>query len=303
MDWTPISKTPTNKQTDKNPRQPTMTIQSLASASLAELTRSFNEAFSDYFVPLQLTEPAMAVKLRSENIDLNYSIGAFENNELKGFILHGIDTLDGVKTVYNAGTGVVPPHRGKGLTEQLYKTVLPLLSKEGITHHQLEVIEQNAPAIRVYEKIGFRTVRTFSCFKGTVEEAVDPAISIAEVPAPDFQAYASWWNFAPSWQNDSPAILRALEAHRIVELRKGEELLAYAAYSPATGRVKQYGVHPDHRREGYGKQLFSYICSTISNREVNLINIDESDTASTGFFKALGFQRFLGLQEMKYTDI
>jgi ribosomal protein S18 acetylase RimI-like enzyme len=279
-----------------------MTIQSLSSVSLAELTGAFNEAFSDYFVKLQLTEPAMAVKLRSENIDLNYSIGAFENNQLIGFILHGIDTLNGVKTVYNAGTGVVSAHRGKGLTEQLYKAVLPLLRGEGMIHHQLEVIEQNAPAIRVYEKIGFQTARTFSCFKGTVNGPIDPELTISEATIPDVEAYASWWNFAPSWQNDTPAIQRAPEEHKVVELRKGEQLLAYAAYMPATGRVKQYGVHPAHRRKGYGRQLFSYLCSTTGQGEVNLINIDESDTASIGFFKAIGFQRFLGLWEMKYTD-
>ena len=42
-----------------------MTIQSLSAVSLAELTNAFNEAFSDYFVKLQLSEPAMADKLRS----------------------------------------------------------------------------------------------------------------------------------------------------------------------------------------------------------------------------------------------
>ena len=207
-----------------------------------------------------------------------------------------------MKTVYNAGTGVVPAHRGKGLTEQLYKTVLPLLRREGMVHHQLEVIEQNAPAIRVYEKIGFKTVRTFSCFKGSVNGALDPELTISESATPDVEAYASWWNFAPSWQNDTPAIQRAPEVHRIVELRKGDEPVAYAAYMPATGRVKQYGVHPHHRQKGYGRQLFNYICSTMSQKEVNLINVDENDTASTDFFKAIGFQRFLGLWEMKYTD-
>jgi ribosomal protein S18 acetylase RimI-like enzyme len=279
-----------------------MTIQSLASVSLAELTNTFNEAFSDYFVKLQLTEPAMAGKLRSEHIDLNYSIGAFENKELKGFILHGIDTLNGVKTVYNAGTGVAPAHRGKGLTEQLYKTVLPVLSREGITHHQLEVIEQNAPAIRVYEKIGFKTVRTFSCFKGSVTDAIDPELTISEATTPDWGTYSSWWNFQPSWQNNMPAVQRAPEVHKIVELRKGDELLAYAVYTPATGRVKQYGVHPGHQRKGFGRQLFSYLCSTAPQNEISLINIDENDAASTGFFKAIGFQRFLGQLEMKYTD-
>jgi ribosomal protein S18 acetylase RimI-like enzyme len=280
-----------------------MTIQSLASVSLTEITDTFNKAFSDYYVKLQLTEPSMALKLRSENIDLSYSIGAFDGGKLKGFILHGVDNINGVKTVYNAGTGVVPDYRGQRLTEQLYRAVLPCLQKEGMIHHQLEVIEQNEPAKRVYEKIGFSQVRTFSCFKGSVVTGADAELTLQEATKPHFETYTSFWNYAPSWQNDTPAIRRSLDAHKIAELRKGEELVAYAAFMPATGRVKQYGVHPQHRRKGYGTQLFHYLCSVSPNNEVNLINVDESDTASIEFFKSIGFQRFLGLWEMKFSTV
>jgi len=279
-----------------------MTIQSLAPVSLTELTGTFNEAFADYYVKLQLTEPAMALKLRSENIDLTYSVGAFDGGKLRGFILHGIDVLAGVKTVYNAGTGVVSAYRGHRLTEQLYQAVLPVLKRQGMVDHQLEVIEQNKPARRVYEKVGFERVRTFSCFKGIVKVPADAALSVGETAVGDFETYARFWNFQPSWQNDTPAIRRATDAHKVVELKKDAELIAYAAFMPATGRVKQYGVNPKHRGKGYGRQLFGYLCSISPNNEVNLINIDEQDGASIAFFRAMGFQRFLGLWEMKFKN-
>lgn len=277
-----------------------MRFQSLFSVSLAELTRTFNEAFSDYYVPLHLSEEAMAVKLRSESIDLRYSIGAFEEGQLKGFILHGIDTWSGRKAVYNAGTGVVPAFRGRGLTRQLYDIVVPLLQAEGMVQHQLEVIEQNAPAIRVYEKVGFTRTRTLSCFKGRVEGERNQELSLEEVTVRDFQAYQEYWNFTPTWQNDTPAVQLALDAHKIVELRKDGERVAYAIYAPASGRVKQYGVHPQHRRKGYGRELFRYLSQANDGRDVILINVDDSDTASREFFEAIGFQRFLGLWEMRY---
>jgi ribosomal protein S18 acetylase RimI-like enzyme len=279
-----------------------MRFQSLSSVSLAELTQTFNDAFSDYFVPLRLSEEAMAVKLRSESIDLSHSIGAFEGDTLKGFILHGIDTWSGRKAVYNAGTGVVPAYRGKGLTQQLYSAIVPQLKAKGMVQHQLEVIEQNAPAIRVYEKVGFTRVRTLSCFKGLVEVEADPALSFTEVTTPDFEAYKHFWNFTPTWQNDVAAVELALYAHRIIEVRKGGELVAYAAYAPASGRVKQYAVASGHRRQGYGRQLFSYLCRAAGNKEVTLINVDDRDAASKAFFDAIGFQRFLGLWEMKFTS-
>jgi ribosomal protein S18 acetylase RimI-like enzyme len=279
-----------------------MRFQSLDSVSLAELTQTFNEAFSDYFVPLQLSEEAMATKLRSESIDLSRSIGAFEGEALKGFILHGIDSWSGRRAVYNAGTGVVPSCRGKGLTQDLYRAIVPQLKEAGMVEHQLEVIEQNAPAIRVYEKVGFTRVRTLSCFRGFVAGAVNPELSFSEVVIPDFEAYRRFWNFTPTWQNDSPAVKLALDAHKVIEVRRAGELVAYAAYAPSSGRVKQYAVAPAHRRKGYGRQLFQYLCTAAGGKDVTLINVDDSDATSIAFFKAIGFQRFLGLWEMKYTS-
>lgn len=278
-----------------------MRFQDLSSVSLTELTRAFNEAFSDYFIKLQLNEEALATKLRSENVDLHCSVGAFDGEQLIGFILHGVGTRGTERVVYNAGTGVVPAYRGQGLTRQLYQSVLPVLAKEGMLQHQLEVIEQNTPAISVYEKVGFTRARTLGCFKGTLQGETDPQLTFEEVATPDFEAYRRFWNFTPTWQNDTPSVQRALDAHRIIEVKKDGELVAYAVYTPANGRVKQYGVHPDHRRKGYGRQLFRYLCRTSSTKEAILINVDESDTASIGFFKALGFQRFLGQWEMTYT--
>jgi ribosomal protein S18 acetylase RimI-like enzyme len=278
-----------------------MRFQDLSFVSIPELTGAFNEAFSGYFVPLQLTEEAMEVKLRSEGIDLQYSIGAFDGDRLCGFILHGVDTRHGHTAVYNAGTGVVRAYRGKGLTQQLYQAVLSRLTREGMIHHQLEVIDQNAPAIRAYEKVGFTRTRSLSCFKGTAEGQPDPVLTFEEITAPDLDTYSPYWSFIPTWQNDTPSVGRALDAHKVIELRKDGELLAYAIYAPASGRVKQYAVHPAHRRKGYGRQLFTYLCSLNDNQLLTLINVDESDAASMNFFNTLGFQRFLRLWEMTYT--
>ena len=109
-----------------------MEIKTLKDVSVAEIAAVFNEAFQDYFIPLAFTEVTMRAKMRSEGIDFAYSIGAFENDKLVGFILHGYDIIDGVKTIYNGGTGVIASHRGKGLTAAMYEYCIPLLLQQGI---------------------------------------------------------------------------------------------------------------------------------------------------------------------------
>ena len=61
-----------------------VTFQTLENISLAEITGVFNLAFSDYIVPLKLTEDQLADKIISDNIKLEYSVGAFENKKLVG---------------------------------------------------------------------------------------------------------------------------------------------------------------------------------------------------------------------------
>ena len=133
-----------------------MEIKTLEQTSLALITAAFNEAFENYFIPLRFTEEGMKAKFRSEGIKPRYSLGAFDNGKLVGFILHGYDEVNGVKTVYNGGTGVLSSHRGRGITAALYQYAVPLLAQQGIYSHLLEVIDNNYPAIRVYEKQGFK---------------------------------------------------------------------------------------------------------------------------------------------------
>ncbi len=76
-----------------------VTFQTLENISLADITEVFNLAFSDYIVPLKLTEDQLADKIISDNIKLEYSVGAFENKKLVGFILHGYGLVNGKKVV------------------------------------------------------------------------------------------------------------------------------------------------------------------------------------------------------------
>ncbi|MGB1041677.1 MAG: GNAT family N-acetyltransferase, partial [Flavobacteriales bacterium] len=128
-------------------------MKTLKSVSQQEVLSVFNKSFSDYFVSLQLSEKQFFEKLISNNIDFSLSVGAFENNKLVGFILHGVNA----KSVYNSGTGVIPKRRGFGLTIRMYKFILPILKSNQISKVVLEVITENIQAIKSYKKVGFLT--------------------------------------------------------------------------------------------------------------------------------------------------
>ena len=101
-----------------------MRLQILENIPYEKLLEVFNLSFSDYIVPLCLTQEQLEDKIKTDSIKLEFSVGAFEDNQLIAFILHGYDMIDNLKIVYNAGTGVIPAKRGNRLTKKLYEYVL-----------------------------------------------------------------------------------------------------------------------------------------------------------------------------------
>jgi len=144
------------------------TFQTLENIAIEELLEVFNLSFSDYIVPFYLTKEQLEDKIKSDSIKLEFSVGAFQDNQLIAFILHGYDLVDQLKIAYNAATGVIPTKRGGKLTQKMYQHVLPILQENDIDKLLLEVITTNERAIKTYKNIGFKTIRELNCYKGAI---------------------------------------------------------------------------------------------------------------------------------------
>ena len=274
-------------------------IKTLEGCTIAEITECFNESFREYFIPLQLTEGSMQEKIQAESIRLEYSAGAFAEGKLVGFILHGSDIINGIHTVYNAGTGVIPAWRGKGITAALYQFCFNLFEKENIHAHVLEVIEENTGAIKIYEQAGFTTVRNLIVYKG--EPAIKNTDGIQFRDIDELPANEDFSSMQPAWQNANASIERCRERHQITGAFINDELLGYAVFIPATGRLNQLAVHRDHRRKGIGKKMLSYIAAACQGKPLTITHIDESYKPAISFLENNGFNRILALREMTCT--
>ena len=124
-----------------------MKIITLHNIPLSTITTCFNNAFADYFVKFEVTESYLRDKWRGAGVDRNLSAGVVDRGELVGFIVHGVGEWNGLKAGYNAGTGVIPSHRGKGLTQKMYQFLFPKLKENGIKCLLLEAIQENEKAI------------------------------------------------------------------------------------------------------------------------------------------------------------
>lgn len=273
----------------------------LQGVSLDTLAETFNEAFATYFIPFKLTPSTLADKMQAENIDLQRSIGCFDDGKLVGFILTGTNNIEGKTVAYNAGTGVIATHRRHHLAERMYEALINERKKEGIDHHILEVIQDNIQAIKLYEKTGFEIVRTFHCFKGTMKPALKQNdFELREITADALSDFSRDWDTNPTWQNATTAIERA-GIYTIIGCFVNNTLAGYIVFDPASAKVRQFAVNRQYRRMGIGTALFSAAQDAIGTKDMVITYLDVNDSGTIAFLEQAGLHSFLYCHEMTAT--
>ncbi len=112
------------------------------------------------------SENSIAYELTSR---LSYWLVATENGELVGYI--GSQSVLGESDMMNVA--VHPDHRRKGVAEALVQALSKDLKERGNLGLTLEVRVSNAPAIALYEKLGFQQVgRRPNYYRNPKEDAL-----------------------------------------------------------------------------------------------------------------------------------
>jgi ribosomal protein S18 acetylase RimI-like enzyme len=247
-----------------------MQIRSLGGVSWDELAPVFNEAFSDYSVPMAMTAESLANMQRRRGYAAEVSFGAYDGSRLVGFVL---TCLDGDRA-YNSGTGVVPSHRRGGVARELVETVIATVSARS---YVLEVLEHNARAIALYASIGFVEARRFLCW--TFDRRGD---DLPAIDAPDLAAIAARADVALSWQNSLASLRRAREPYVVL----GDDAGAAVVFA-TSGDLPLLTVDRDARRSGRGTRLLRGAAARAS-RPLRILNIDSRANDIAAFLDAAG---------------
>ena len=278
-----------------------MEFKTLANNSVEELLSVFNLSFSDYIVPFHLTKEVLITKISSEKIDFNISAGAFEDDQLVGFILQAEKEEAGQKIIYNGGTGVIPESRGKGLVRKMYDFIIPLLKERNADILLLEVIEGNQAAIRAYENLGFTIVRKLNCFNGNINsEKGNTTVTIKELTAFQWDKFVSFWDIEPSWQGSVFILEDMLKDCVMLGAFRDEILVGYIIYNPASRKIYQIAVDKNYRNQGIGTRLFDGIKEINNGQTIAFNNVhDTSENTYTFLEKTIGLNNWLSQFEMK----
>jgi len=270
----------------------------LTTADFHPLYECFLEAFSDYQVDMQMSEEQFRQRVVRDRVELESGAGAFDEDRMIGFYMNGRGVWEGKQTAYDAGTGVVPDYRRRGVAEELFDFMAPQLKERGITQYLLEVLTSNERAVALYRKIGFEEVRHLAVLrsKAIMKTSGDvEGVSIRRMEEPDWDVFCAYWDGKPSWQSSIDAVESVRDQREIVGAFVDEKCVGYGIVHQPSGLLMQMAVGSAFRRRGIGRKI---LAALSGNEILKINNVDEELKGTLAFFKACGFEVVLRQFEM-----
>jgi ribosomal protein S18 acetylase RimI-like enzyme len=245
------------------------------------LTELLNQAYAGYLVPIRFTPVAVSRTLGIHGIDLDSSRVACCGSAAIGI---GLLSHRGWTTRL-AAMGIVPEFRHAGVGRWLLDRLLAEGRQHGDRRITLEVIEDNTPAVRLYESAGFTARRRLLGYIGDHVSAAasDPP---EEVDVPEVAREVVRWGLPDlPWQVSGETL--AHHSLPVVGFRLGD---AFAVIEPKETRVELLSliVRPEARRRGAATRLLRALFAHYPGKDWRIApRLPEEIPAS--LFTRLGF--------------
>ena len=268
----------------------------LTASDSRSLYECFLEAFSDYQVSLQMSEEQFEQRLKRDGVELDLSVAAFDGERMIGFYMNATGLWHEKQTAYDAGTGVIPSHRRRGVAAELFDLLVPRLKERGITQYLLEVLISNERAVSLYRKLGFEEVRKLAVLRSSEPlKSLDvDGVSIRRLEEPDWEVFRAYWDGEPSWQNSMDAVDRVRNQCEIVGAFVEEKCVGYGIVFKPSDILMQLAVAQEFRRRGIGRRILAALSGGMI---LKTNNVDEELKGTLAFYKACGFE--IGLRQFE----
>jgi ribosomal protein S18 acetylase RimI-like enzyme len=249
----------------------------------AELAELMTRGFEGYFVPIHINQVSLLQLIGRDSVDITASHVALADEQPVGLAL--IARRGWSSRV--AGMAIIPEWRGRGAGKYLMGELVAAARLRGDHAVVLEVIEQNVPALRLYESFGFTKVRRLAGF--VLEKTEGPAA--ASPPEVDIRelarAIALYALPDLPWQASAETIAQHTPPARAFKLGK-----AYALISdPEAQRIAFHSllVEPEARRQGQALALIRALLASYPGKNWHVPAFLPEEVGT--IFQRAGFQR------------
>jgi ribosomal protein S18 acetylase RimI-like enzyme len=270
----------------------------------------FLEAFADYHLDMSyMTENVMLNRWVKNGVDFESSVGAFADGKLVGVTVIGIDRWKNENhlAAFDAGTGIIPAYRGKGIAREMFKFAIPKLKDQGVKKFLLEVLQVNKAAVKAYRKTGFKVTREFDCFQLKLENfkaprQKSPRFTIQAVDKDILSFFSQQTDWHPSWENSFSSIRRIPDEVRLYGAFSGKQCIGLLVYYPGLDWLMSLVVVKAYRRQGAASQLLAHCRHELPENKtiIKAINIEPGDTAMSNLLNKFAFELYVNQFEMEY---
>lgn len=226
-----------------------LTLQSVAEFGLAPAAALATQSFAGYFVPVSLSAANVLSMIRQDSVDPALSRVLVVDGQPAGIAFIARRGW----TSRLAAMGIVPEARAQGVGREAMRQLLAEAKARGDRTMTLEVIAENAPAIRLYESCGFRIDRRLVGYSGRPENATSD-LALEEVDVRD-AARALVTHGPPDlpWQLSGETLAQI--GPPAVAYRAGDAWVALGDPAAATIGIRAVVTLPGLRRQGRATAL------------------------------------------------
>lgn len=184
--------------------------------SFDELATIYNDARVDYIVPMPMNARRMEEYVRAYDVDLTASYVIHDDSDKIG----GLGML-GVRQqrVWITRVGIIPASRGQKLGQFVMEKLLSCAQERGARRAQLEVIEGNEPAYRLFLKLGFEQTGKLLVIRRppSPPPALSTEVTVTALDIDGIEACLRARTGQTSWLTETPSLLNAgsLEGMRL----------------------------------------------------------------------------------------
>jgi ribosomal protein S18 acetylase RimI-like enzyme len=276
-------------------------IKNLSGTPVEKIHEAFTDAFSEYEIKLDMPLEKLSEMMKTRDLNPDFSVGCFDGDLLVGFILAGYREINGQKVCYDGGTGVIKAYQRKGIGEMLLKELLLILRKKQVERFVLEVLENNTPAINLYEKHNFEKTRKLECYeieKTDLRSVPDRGFGITVTnPATLIQNEEKYRLYSPTWQNEIQSVLNVSENYTCISLWCTSKILGYGFIHKTKGDITQIGILEEWKQWGLEAHLIAELAKHTKNEKIIVLNV-EADNYLGETLRKLGFRNSVNQWEM-----
>lgn len=259
----------------------------VAQCTADEVTDVLNRCFEGYLVPARWTPDAFDRRFRAENLD-GFASRVYTRGGAPAAAI--LVTRRGWTSRVGA-MGVAPELRGTGVGRWMLAGALREARARGDRAMLLEVFEQNTPAVKLYQALGFRALRRLVGYRWEPAPAAAPAApdpALAEVdPREVGRIVTRAGEEALPWMLEGETLSAAVPPSRAWTL--GGNVFALVP-TPAAERLTLGAlfVPRDRRRQGWGRRMVDALRAAHPGRPWAVGQI-VPEALAPGFFTATGW--------------